>query len=168
MEIAKTKEKNPVEIINEISDTGAKIERIIIDGIPVGIMGSISESDREKAIQVLNTAYNESGGDIGKMISVLNLGAICTEKEISPDKQIDIEIDVSDGDTVSVPVMISYSNMAAYDMEGNEIANLGDIATDLVPGVPDSAVDAILADRCKLALVDKIRDAYRMLSELFE
>ena len=125
--------KNAVEIRSELKANGTKIEYIIVDNQRIGILGSISEADREKAIKVLNDTYTASNGNIYEMMQKLMTIATIEEKEIEPDEMIEI----CDED-----IMLSYSNRKAYDMEGNEIANCDDL-----PSMPKEAIKAVLIAR---------------------
>ena len=74
--------KNAVEIRSELKANGTKIEYIVIDGVKCGIMGSVSEADREAAIKTLNAAYVASNGSIMEMMEKLSTIATIEEKEI--------------------------------------------------------------------------------------
>lgn len=125
--------KNAVEIRSELKANGTKIEYIIVDNQRIGILGSISEADREKAIKVLNDTYTASNGNIYEMMQKLMTIATIEEKEIEPDEMIEI---------CGEDIMLSYSNRKAYDMEGNEIANCDDL-----PNMPKEAIKAVLIAR---------------------
>ena len=60
--------KNAVQIHTEFKENGTKIEYIVIDGQSIGILGSVSERDRNAALKVLNDTYLASNGDIMEMI----------------------------------------------------------------------------------------------------
>ena len=130
--------KNAVEIRSELKANGTKIEYIVINDQKVGILGSINEADREKAIKVLNDTYTASNGNIYEMMQKLMTIATIEEKEIEPDEQIKI---------CGKDIVLSYTNRKAYDMKGNEIANCDDM-----PNLPKEAIKAILVARVETIL----------------
>lgn len=127
--------KNAVEIRSEFKANGTKVEYIVINGQKCGIMGSVSEADREAAIKALNAAYIASNGNIFEMVQKLNDIATIEEKNINPDEMVEIH---------GVEVMISYANRKAYTMDGKEIANCDDM-----PAMPNEAVKALLVARAE-------------------
>jgi hypothetical protein len=130
--------KNAVEIRSELKANGTKIEYIIVNDQKIGILGSINEADREKAIKVLNDTYTASNGNIYEMMQKLMTVATIEEKEIEPDEQVEI---------YGVDIMLSYSNGKAYTMDGEEIANCDDM-----PNLPKEAIKAILVARVETIL----------------
>ena len=130
--------KNAVEIRTELKENGTKIECIVIDGMKCGILGSVSEADREVAIKTLNKAYEASNGDIMEMMMKLNTIATIEEKEIDPDEMVEI---------CGEEIMLSYANGKAYTVDGEEIANCEDL-----PDMPKEAVKAVLMARVETAL----------------
>lgn len=127
--------KNAVEIRSELNAQGVKIEYITINGQRVGILGSVSERDRDAALKALNDAYIASGGDILAMAANLTTIAAIDEKGIVPDEMIEVE---------GVDVIISYRSAAAYAVNGKELANCADI-----PNLPNAGVKALLIERVK-------------------
>lgn len=130
--------KNAVEIRTELKENGTKIEYIIIDGIKCGILGSVSEADRDAAIKTLNKAYEASNGNIMEMMMKLSTIATIEEKEINPDEMVEI---------CGEEIMLSYTNGKAYTVDGEEIANCDDL-----PTMPKEAVKAVLMARVETAL----------------
>lgn len=130
--------KNAVELYTEMQSNGTKIEYITINDKKIGILGSVSEADRERALKVLNDAYVASNGDICEMMMKLTTMATIDEKEIEPDEMVTI----CDED-----IILSYSNAKAYTMDGEEIANCDDL-----PSMPTEAVKAVLIARVEAAL----------------
>ena len=131
-------EKNAVQIHTEFKENGTKIEYITVDDKRIGILGSVSEKDREAALKVLNEAYVASNGDICEMMMKLHILATIEEKEIEPDEQVEI---------YGEDIMLSYTNGKAYTMDGEEIANCDDL-----PNMPKEAVKAVLIARVEAAL----------------
>lgn len=130
--------KNAVQIHTEFKANGTKIEYITIDNQKIGILGSVSETDREKALKVLNDTYIASNGNIMEMMQKLMTIATIDEKEIEPDELVNI---------CGEDIMLSYSKAKAYDMNGNEIANCADL-----PKMPKDAIKAVLVARVESAL----------------
>lgn len=130
--------KNAVEIRSEFKANGTKIEYIVINDQKCGILGSVNEADRDRAIKVLNDAYVASNGNIYEMVQKLNTIATLEEKEIEPDEVVEV---------CGEDVIISYGKMAAYTMNGDEIANCTDLH-----GMPNEAVKAVLIARVTTAL----------------
>lgn len=125
------KVKNHVEIRKEL-DKGTVVEYIVIDDRKVGILGSLNAKDREAAINLLNKAYNETGGDIGKMIATLNNIANDTEKGVVPDEVITVD---------GIDFEIEYETGKALLVGGDEIADCGDLD---VSTLPNEAIKALL------------------------
>lgn len=130
--------KNAVEIRSELKKNGTKIEYIVIDGINLGILGSVNEADRAAALDAINKAYVASNGNIMEMMMKLSTIATIEEKNIVPDEVAEI---------CGEEIIISYSNAKAYTMDGEEIANCDDL-----PDMPKEAVKAVLVERAKTAI----------------
>lgn len=125
--------KNAVEIRAEIEKNGTKIEYIIINGQKIGILGTTSANDREKAMKAIQTALDASNGDIMEMMMKLNTIAAIEEKEIKPDEMMEI---------CGKEIIISYASKAAYDLNGEELANCRDLVD-----MPNEAIKAVLEAR---------------------
>ena len=130
--------KNAVEIRSELKKNGTMIEYITINGQKIGMLGSVSEEDKAKAIKALNDAYIASGGNVMAMMMNLNTIATIEEKNIEPDEIVEI---------CGTDVMLSYANKTAYTMDGEELVT----CTDL-PDMPKDAVKAVLIARAETAL----------------
>jgi hypothetical protein len=130
--------KNAVEIRSEFKANGTKVEYIVINGHKCGIMGSVSESDREAAIKALNAAYIASNGNIMEMVQKLSDIATMEEKGIEPDEVVEIHDE---------KIILSYSKAKAYTMNGDEIVNCDDM-----PTLPKEAVKALLVARVEAKL----------------
>ncbi len=133
-----TTNKNAVEIRSELQNNGTKIEYIVIDGHKCGILGSVSDADREAALKALNAAYIASHGNIMEMMQKLATIATIEEKNIEPDEVVKI---------CGEDVILSYSNAKAYSMDGNEITNCDDL-----PTMPKEAIKAVLIARVTTVL----------------
>jgi hypothetical protein len=130
--------KNAVELRKEMLRNGTVVEYIIIDGQKCGIMGSVSEEDRDAAIKTLQDAYVASNGNIMTMMKNFATIATIEEKGIDPTEVVEI---------CGVEIMIDYSEAKAYTMNGKEIANCEDL-----PDMPNRAVKAVLMARAETTL----------------
>lgn len=130
--------KNAIELRKELQKNGTTIEYIVIDGVKCGVMGSVSETDREAALNALNKAYVASNGNIYEMMQKLSTVATIEENKIEPDEVIEV---------CGMEVIMSYSKGKAYNMDGVEIANC-----DGLPSMPKEAVKALLMARIEIAL----------------
>lgn len=130
--------KNAVELRSELQANGTRIEYIIIDGNKVGMLGSVSETDRKAALNALNKAYEAANGNIFEMMQKLSTIAMMEEKEIIADEMLTIE---------DVEVIMSYRQGKAYTTDGEEIANCDDVA-----GLPVMAIKEVLIARVKAEL----------------
>lgn len=125
--------KNAVEIYKELCENGTTIEYIVVNGQRVGILGSVSERDRQRAIEAIQTALDASGGNVYEMMQKLSTIAAMKENDIEPDEMIKV---------CGKDIIISYNKRAAYTTDGREIANCGDL-----PSMPYEAVKALLIAR---------------------
>ena len=125
--------KNAVEIYKELSANGTTIEYIVINGQKVGILGSVSDRDRQKAIDAIQTALDASGGNIYETMQKLSTIAAMTENDIEPDEMIEV---------CGMDIIISYDTRAAYTTDGTKIADC-----DGLPIMPYEAVKALLIAR---------------------
>ena len=136
------KSLNRVQLMKE---NGSNLEFLYIDNIKIGAMGSVSETDREAGIAVIQRIVdnsNKRGMDLAfEVMSQVNFEASMNEAGIQPDEQVRIE----DEDCV-----ISYQTRKIYDMAGKELAD----ASDMSPNTPKEAIREIL----KLRALAKIHE----------
>lgn len=130
--------KNAVEIRSELAANGITVEYIVINGMKCGVLGSVSEKDKQAAIKTIQTALDASDGDVYAAMAKLTTIATIEEKDIQPDEMI-----VVDGEEI----IISYAAKAAYTLDGEELVN----CTDL-PDMPNEAIKAVLEARVKAEL----------------
>lgn len=130
--------KSAVEIRSELKANGTKIEYIIVNNKKVGILGSISEADRKKAIETLNKVYTDCNGNLSEMMSKLREIAELEEKEGKDEEIVRI---------YGANILLSYSKRKAYNMYGKEIANCNGL-----PSMPKEAVKALLIAKAELIL----------------
>ena len=129
--------KNVIEIRSELASNGIRMEHIIIDGQRVGILGTTSEADREKAIKAIETALDASNGNIYEAIQKLTTIATLDENNVIPDEVVKVR---------GKEFIISYANKTAYTMSGEAYAT----CTDL-PDMPKEAIKAVLVARIEAA-----------------
>ena len=130
--------KSAIEIRSELKANGTKIEYIIVNNQKVGILGSISEADRKKAIDTLNKVYTDCNGNIYEMMQKFREIATLEEKEIEHDEVVKVR---------GKDILLSYSKRKAYNMYGKELANCNDL-----PKMPKEAVKAVLMARVETIL----------------
>lgn len=130
--------KSAVEIRSELKANGTKIEYIVINNQKVGILGSINEADRKKAIETLSKVYTDCNGNIYEMMQKLREIATLEEKEIEHDEVVKVR---------GKDILLSYSKRKAYNMYGKELANCNDL-----PNLPKSAIKAVLMARVEVIL----------------
>lgn len=128
-----TTNKTPIEILKEMKKDGTCIEFITINGQKIGMLGSVNDADREKALKTLNDAYLASNGDIWEMMTKLAVCATMTENNIEPDECVKVH---------GIDVVIDYNKKKAYTMDGEEVANCDDM-----PAMPKEAIKALLIAR---------------------
>lgn len=136
------KSLNRVQLMKE---NNSNLEFLYIDGIKVGAMGSVSNSDREAGLAVIQRIVNNSDKKgmalVMEVMSQVNFEASMNENNIQPDEQVRIE----DEDCV-----ISYQSKKIYDMAGKELAD----ASDMGDNIPKEAIREIL----KLRALAKIHE----------
>ena len=140
MNITKTDNtKNAVEIRKELQANCTSLEYIEVEGKRLGILGSVSEKDKQNAIKAIQSALDASDGNVYEMMRKLETIATIDAKEINPDEMIEV---------CGQEVMISYESKKAYDINGEEIANCDDLTSEM----PDEAIKAILVARVESLL----------------
>lgn len=136
------KSLNRVQLMKENSSI---LEFLYIDGIKVGAMGAVSDTDRKAGLAVIQRIVDNSdkkGMDlVFEVMSQVNFEASMNEAQIQPDEQIKLE----DEDYV-----INYHSRKIYDMAGKELAD----ANDMGANTPKEAIREIL----KLRAFAKIRE----------
>lgn len=132
--ITTTSKKNVVELVKDTKN--AKLEHIIINGITVGIMGSVNETDRETALSIIQKAVDNSE-NVYDMMSKINQMVTIEESNINPDEEIEI-----DGEKY----LINYTDRKIYNSICKEVANMNDIKV----AMPAEAIKTILVDRVRL------------------
>lgn len=130
--------KNVVELRKELSSNGIAMENVYVNNRKFCCMGYMSEKDKQACLKAIQTAIDGSENEYEAMIKLITIANL-NDKEVTPDKEITIN---------NTKVLISYEARAAYDCDGNEIANCRELTCEL----PCEAIDAILLPRIKYAL----------------
>ncbi len=130
--------KNVVELRKELSSNGIAMENVYVNNRKFCCMGYMSEKDKQACLKAIQTAIDGSENEYEAMMKLITIANL-NDKEVTPDKEITIN---------NTKVLISYEARAAYDYDGNEIANCRELTCEL----PCEAIDAILLPRIKDAL----------------
>ena len=121
------KSLNRVQIMKE-NDTN--LEYLYIDNIRVGVMGSVNDHDREKALAAIQRMVDNSNKTGMALVMEIMLQsqfeASMNEKEINPDEVLEVKVD-----GITYPCILSYEKKALFDEAGEEICNTRDIDCEL-------------------------------------
>lgn len=146
------KSLNRVQIMKE-NDTN--LEYLYIDNIRVGVMGSVNDHDREKAIAAIQRMVDNSNKTGMALVMEIMLQsqfeASMNEKEINPDEVLEVKID-----GITYPCVLSYEKKALFDEAGEEICNTRDIDCEL----DERALKALLEARAINALRKDLASKY--------
>lgn len=138
------KSLNRVQIMKE-NDTN--LEYLYIDNIRVGVMGSVNDHDREKALAAIQRMVDNSNKTGMALVMEIMLQsqfeASMNEKEINPDEVLEVKVD-----GITYPCILSYEKKALFDEAGEEICNTRDIDCEL----DERALKALLEARAINAL----------------
>ena len=138
------KSLNRVQIMKE-NDTN--LEYLYIDNIRVGVMGSVNDHDREKALAAIQRMVDNSNKTGMALVMEIMLQsqfeASMNEKEINPDEVLEVKVD-----GITYPCVLSYEKKALYDEAGEEICNARDIDCEL----DERALKALLEARAVNAI----------------
>lgn len=146
------KSLNRVQIMKE-NDTN--LEYLYIDNIRVGVMGSVNDHDREKAIAAIQSMVDNSNKTGMALVMEIMLQsqfeASMNEKGINPDEVLEVKVD-----GITYPCVLSYEKKALYDEAGEEICNTRDIDCEL----DERALKALLEARAINALRKDLASKY--------
>lgn len=138
------KSLNRVQIMKE-NDTN--LEYLYIDNIRVGVMGSVNDHDREKAIAAIQRMVDNSNKTGMALVMEIMLQsqfeASMNEKGINPDEVLEVKVD-----GITYPCVLSYEKKALFDEAGEEICNARDIDCEL----DERALKALLEARAVNAI----------------
>lgn len=146
------KSLNRVQIMKE-NDTN--LEYLYIDNIRVGVMGSVNDHDREKALAAIQRMVDNSNKTGMALVMEIMLQsqfeASMNEKEINPDEVLEVKVD-----GITYPCILSYEKKALFDEAGEEICNTRDIDCEL----DERALKALLEARAINALRKDLANKY--------
>lgn len=146
------KSLNRVQIMKE-NDTN--LEYLYIDNIRVGVMGSVNDHDREKALAAIQRMVDNSNKTGMALVMEIMLQsqfeASMNEKEINPDEVLEVKVD-----GITYPCILSYEKKALFDEAGEEICNTRDIDCEL----DERALKALLEARAINALRKNLASKY--------
>ena len=146
------KSLNRVQIMKE-NDTN--LEYLYIDNIRVGVMGSVNDHDREKAIAAIQRMVDNSNKTGMALVMEIMLQsqfeASMNEKGINPDEVLEVKVD-----GITYPCVLSYEKKALFDEAGEEICNTRDIDCEL----DERALKALLEARAINALRKDLASKY--------
>lgn len=146
------KSLNRIQIMKE-NDTN--LEYLYIDNIRVGVMGSVNDHDREKAIAAIQRMVDNSNKTGMALVMEIMLQsqfeASMNEKGINPDEVLEVKVD-----GITYPCVLSYEKKALYDEAGEEICNTRDIDCEL----DERALKALLEARAINALRKDLASKY--------
>lgn len=158
IDLKKEKAKSRVQLVKEITNRGTVIEYLVIDGTKIGVMGSVSESDREEGIRVVQKIVensNKTGAAlIREVMDTLTSAAEMDDKEINPNMVEEIEI-TSDNTGAIYNVLLDWGKNKAYlnETELIEIANVEDLG-DNARITPREVLKTLLVERAKNTIED--------------
>lgn len=131
-----------------LKQNNSKLEYFYIDNIPVGVMGSMNEKDKEAGLKVIQRIVDNSDKTgmalVMEVMAQVQFEANMTEKEIEPDEVLEITVD-----GVTYPTVLSVKDSAIYDEAGEKIADISDLGD---VDMPLDALRAILKARGELAI----------------
>lgn len=138
------KSLNRVQLMKE---NNTNLEYLYIDNIRVGVMGSVSEKDKEAglaAIQRIVDNSNKTGmALVMEVMAQVQFESSMNEKEINPDEVLEVKVD-----GITYPCVLSYEKKALFDEAGEEICNTRDIDCEL----DERALKALLEARAVNAI----------------
>lgn len=133
------KSLNRVQLMKE---NNTNLEYLYIDNIKVGVMGSISEKDKEAGLATIQRIVDNSDKTgmalVMEVMMQSQFEASMNEKEINPDEVLEVKVD-----GITYPCVLSYEKKALFDEAGDEICNTRDIDCEL----DERALKALLEAR---------------------
>lgn len=138
------KSLNRVQLMKE---NNTNLEYLYIDNIKVGVMGSISEKDKEAGLAAIQRIVDNSDKTgmalVMEVMMQSQFEASMNEKEINPDEVLEVKVD-----GITYPCVLSYEKKALFDEAGEEICNARDIECEL----DERALKALLEARAQVAI----------------
>ena len=138
------KSLNRVQLMKE---NNTNLEYLYIDNIRVGVMGSVSEKDKEAGLAVIQRIVDNSDKTgmalVMEVMAQVQFESTMNEKEINPDEVLEVKVD-----GITYPCVLSYEKKALFDEAGEEICNTRDIDCEL----DERALKALLEARAVNAI----------------
>lgn len=133
------KSLNRVQLMKE---NNTNLEYLYIDNIKIGVMGSISEKDKEAGLAAIQRIVDNSDKTgmalVMEVMAQVQFESSMNEKEINPDEVLEVKVD-----GITYPCVLSYEKKALFDEAGDEICNTRDIDCEL----DERALKALLEAR---------------------
>lgn len=140
MKVEIKREKSVLNLKNDLDAKGVHMENVYVDGKLVGVIGVASEEDKKRAEETLARALEESNGDVMKALMMLSQLADLSEKEVSPDEEVEVK---------GRKYFISYKECKLYDAKGNVITDCDDLDAAAKKSMTKDVVKALLTSRVK-------------------
>lgn len=138
------KSLNRVQLMKE---NNTNLEYLYIDNIRVGVMGSVSEKDKEAGLAVIQRIVDNSDKTgmalVMEVMAQVQFESSMNEKKINPDEVLEVKVD-----GITYPCVLSYEKKALFDEAGEEICNTRDIDCEL----DERALKALLEARAVNAI----------------
>lgn len=138
------KSLNRVQLMKE---NNTNLEYLYIDNIRVGVMGSVSEKDKEAGLAAIQRIVDNSDKTgmalVMEVMAQVQFESSMNEKEINPDEVLEVKVD-----GITYPCVLSYEKKALFDEAGEEICNTRDIDCEL----DERALKALLEARAVNAI----------------
>lgn len=138
------KSLNRVQLMRE---NNTNLEYLYIDNIRVGVMGSVSEKDKEAGLAAIQRIVDNSDKTgmalVMEVMAQVQFESSMNEKKINPDEVLEVKVD-----GITYPCVLSYEKKALFDEAGEEICNTRDIDCEL----DERALKALLEARAVNAI----------------
>ena len=141
---------NSKKVLNRVQlmrENNTNLEYLYIDNIRVGVMGSVSEKDKEAGLAAIQRIVDNSDKTgmalVMEVMMQSQFEASMNEKEINPDEVLEVKVD-----GITYPCVLSYEKKALFDEAGEEICNTRDIDCEL----DERALKALLEARAVNAI----------------
>lgn len=138
------KSLNRVQLMKE---NNTNLEYLYIDNIKVGVMGSVSEKDKEAGLTAIQRIVDNSDKTgyalVMEVMAQVQFESSMNEKEINPDEVLEVKVN-----GITYPCVLSYEKKALFDEAGEEICNTRDIDCEL----DERALKALLEARAVNAI----------------
>lgn len=139
--------KKSLNRIQLMKENNTNMEYLYIDNIRVGVMGSVSEKDKEAGLAVIQRIVDNSDKTgmalVMEVMAQVQFESSMNEKEINPDEVLEVKVD-----GITYPCVLSYEKKALFDEAGEEICNTRDIDCEL----DERALKALLEARAVNAI----------------